>query len=84
MCVHLGLVLGCGAQMQELRRVRSGIMDENRLMFTMHDIMDAQHVFESNKDESYLRKVVMPLELILVKHKRIIMKVCFCITNPSA
>ena len=76
MCVHLGLVLGVGAQMRELRRVRSGIMDENRLLYTMHDVMDAQHVYEINKDESYLRKVVMPLEIILVKHKRIIMKVC--------
>jgi len=74
MCVHLGLVLGVGAQMAELRRVRSGIQDENRLMFTMHDILDAQHLYETNKDESYLRKVVMPLELLLVKHKRIIMK----------
>jgi len=74
MCVHLGLVLGVGAQMQELRRVRSGIMDENRLLYTMHDILDAQHVYESNKDESYLRKIVMPLEIILVSHKRIIMK----------
>merc|ERR1711963_561261 len=43
-------------------------------MFTMHDILDAQHMYEANKDESYLRKVVMPLEIILVKHKRIIMK----------
>lgn len=76
MCVHLGLVLGVGAQMQELRRTRSGIMDENRLLYTMHDILDAQHVYETNKDESYLRKIVMPLEIILVSHKRIIMKVC--------
>lgn len=74
MCVHLGLVLGVGAQMQELRRTRSGIMDENRLLYTMHDILDAQHVYETNKDESYLRKIVMPLEIILVSHKRIIMK----------
>ncbi|XP_062610486.1 H/ACA ribonucleoprotein complex subunit DKC1-like, partial [Saccostrea cucullata] len=28
MCVHLGLFLGVGGQMQELRRVRSGIMSE--------------------------------------------------------
>lgn len=28
MCVHLGLFLGCGGQMQELRRVRSGIQSE--------------------------------------------------------
>ena len=28
MCVHLGLLLGVGGQMQELRRVRSGIQNE--------------------------------------------------------
>ena len=28
MCVHLGLFLGVGGQMQELRRVRSGIQSE--------------------------------------------------------
>lgn len=28
LCVHLGLLLGVGGQMQELRRVRSGIMGE--------------------------------------------------------
>ena len=29
LCVHLGLMLGVGAHMQELRRVRSGIQSEN-------------------------------------------------------
>lgn len=28
LCVHLGLLLGVGGQMQELRRVRSGVMAE--------------------------------------------------------
>lgn len=28
LCVHLGLVLGVGGQMQELRRVRSGVLGE--------------------------------------------------------
>lgn len=28
LCVHLGLLLGVGGQMQELRRVRSGVMGE--------------------------------------------------------
>jgi len=75
MCVHLGLLLGVGGQMAELRRVRSGILNEDaKNMFTMHDVLDAQHLYETTKDETYLRKVVMPLELILVSHKRIIMK----------
>jgi tRNA U55 pseudouridine synthase TruB len=29
LCVHLGLLLGTGGHMQELRRVRSGAMSEN-------------------------------------------------------
>merc|ERR1719247_2959724 len=32
LCVHLGLILGVGAHMQELRRTRSGILDENQGM----------------------------------------------------
>lgn len=74
MCVHLGLVLGVGGQMLELRRVRSGNKGEHDQMSTMHDILDAQWLYENHKDENYLRRVVQPLEGLLVKHKRIIMK----------
>lgn len=28
LCVHIGLLLGCGGVMEELRRIRSGIMTE--------------------------------------------------------
>lgn len=72
-CVHLGLMLGCGGQMQELRRPRSGIMTEKDAA-TMHDVIDAQWLYDNHKDESYLRRVIKPLEALLVKHKRIIMK----------
>ena len=40
----------------------------------MHDVMDAQWVFDHQKDESYLRRVIKPLEALLVSHKRIIIK----------
>lgn len=74
MCVHLGLVLGVGGQMLELRRVRSGIQTEHDNMVSMHDIMDAQYAYENHKDESLLRRVIKPLEALLVNHKRIIVK----------
>jgi len=74
LCVHLGLVLGCGAHMQELRRIRSGSMTENEHLVTMHDVLDAQYVFKSEKDESYLRRVIKPLELLLSDYKRICVK----------
>lgn len=52
LCVHLGLLLGVGGHMQELRRVRSGALGEEEEMVTMHDIMDAQYVYDNTKDES--------------------------------
>jgi len=72
--VHLGLLLGVGAQMIELRRSRSGIQNENDNLVTMHDVLDAQWKYDNHRDESYLRKVVKPLEQLLVGHKRIVVK----------
>ncbi|GFZ13243.1 homologue of NAP57 [Actinidia rufa] len=74
MCVHLGLILGVGGHMQELRRVRSGIMGEKDNMVTMHDVMDAQWVYDNYRDESYLRRVIMPLEVLLTSYKRLVVK----------
>ncbi|KAJ8597005.1 putative rRNA pseudouridine synthase [Rhizopogon salebrosus TDB-379] len=74
LCVHLGLVLGVGGHMQELRRVRSGAMSENDDIVTMHDVLDAQWTYDNTRDESYLRRVIRPLESLLVGYKRIVVK----------
>ena len=74
MCVHLGLYLGVGAHMQELRRVRSGHHGENDGLVTMHDLIDAQYEYETNHDETALRRVIRPMECLLTEYKRIIMK----------
>ncbi|KAJ9540593.1 hypothetical protein OSB04_027099 [Centaurea solstitialis] len=74
LCVHLGLILGVGGHMQELRRVRSGIMGEKDNMITMHDVMDAQWVYDNYRDETYLRRVIMPLEVLLTSYKRLVVK----------
>jgi len=74
LCVHMGLLLGTGGIMQELRRVRSGIQSENDNLVTMHELIDAQYAFDHFKDETQLRRVIKPLEALLVSHKRIILK----------
>jgi H/ACA ribonucleoprotein complex subunit 4 len=74
MCVHMGLLLGNGAHMQELRRVRSGVLDENKYMSTMHDLLDGQYMYEALRDEKYLRRCVHPLELILTSYPRLVVK----------
>lgn len=93
LCVHLGLLLGVGGHMQELRRVRSGALSENDDMVTMHDVLDAQWMYDNTRDgacihvtttrrellrayfvESYLRRVIRPLESLLTGYKRIVVK----------
>ncbi|XP_003745518.1 H/ACA ribonucleoprotein complex subunit 4 [Galendromus occidentalis] len=73
-CVHIGLLCGTGGIMTELRRCRSGTNRETDTMVTMHDIKDAMYAYENNRDESYLRRVVRPLEGLLTDKKRIVMK----------
>ena len=74
MCVHIGLLLGVGGHMEELRRNRSGILNENEYLYTMHDVIDAQYRYQNFKDESYLRKVIMPMEVLLTSFPRIVVK----------
>ncbi|CAN8071197.1 unnamed protein product [Agarophyton chilense] len=74
LCVHLGYILGVGGSMLELRRVRSGIMGEEENMVTLHDVLDAMWVHDNQRDESYLRSVIQPLEALLVNFKRIVVK----------
>lgn len=60
--------------MQELRRVRSGNLGEDDNLVTMHDVMDAQWLMDNHNDDSYLRHTVMPLERLLIGHKRCVVK----------
>ena len=40
----------------------------------MHDVMDAQYLYDNQKDEGYLRHVIKPLELLLTNYKRLVLK----------
>lgn len=74
LCEHLGIILGVGGEMEELRRTRSGNVSENDGLFTMHDVLDAQYKYETDKDEKYLRTVIKPLEVLLADLPRIVVK----------
>ncbi|EKF30839.1 centromere/microtubule binding protein cbf5, putative [Trypanosoma cruzi marinkellei] len=74
LCVHLGLILGVGGHMEELRRIRTGVITEDDHVSTMHDVLDAQWLYENEKDETYLRRVILPCEYILTNYKRVVVK----------
>jgi H/ACA ribonucleoprotein complex subunit 4 len=61
LCHDVGLVLGCGAHMQELRRVRAGPFHEDTLV-TLHDLKDAVETYKETRDETDLRRFIQPLE----------------------
>jgi H/ACA ribonucleoprotein complex subunit 4 len=60
--------------MEELRRVRSGSLKEDHTMVTMHDVLDAQWLLDHNRDETYLRRVIKPLEMLLTSYPRVVIK----------
>jgi H/ACA ribonucleoprotein complex subunit 4 len=49
-------------------------MDEKKGMVTLHDVLDAQWLYDNQRDESYLRTVISPLETLLTTYKRIVVK----------
>ena len=55
----MGLLLGVGGHMQELRRVRSGSNGEGDDMVTMHDVMDAQWLYDNTRDGGLKRACVL-------------------------
>jgi H/ACA ribonucleoprotein complex subunit 4 len=65
LCSDIGEVLGIGAHMEELRRTKTGSFDENENLVTLYDLKGAYDLWEIQKDESWLRKIVQPVEKAL-------------------
>lgn len=61
--------------------MRSGAMGESKEMVTLHDVLDAQWTMDNTRDESYLRKVISPLETLLTGYKRVVVKDS-AVSNP--
>ena len=64
LCHDLGLALGTGANMGDLRRTRTGRFDDANLV-TLHDLADALAFWADDGDPEPLREVVQPAERVL-------------------
>ena len=73
LCVDIGDVLGCGANMVELRRSRSGKMTEARAA-TLHDIKDAYVFWQQYGREDWLRSLILPMEVLVEPLPKIVVK----------
>jgi H/ACA ribonucleoprotein complex subunit 4 len=65
LCYDIGLALGTGANMEELRRTRAGPFKEDNTLVTLHQVKDAFEIWRETADESVLRRVILPVESAL-------------------
>ncbi len=73
LCRDIGLMLGVNAVMADLRRIRSGIFDENSCVY-LQDVKDAYEIWKETGEEKFLRKVIRPVEEICDSIKKIWVK----------
>ncbi len=65
LCYDIGLALGTGANMEELRRSKAGPFREDETLVTLHQLKDAYEIWKETGDESQLRRAVLPVETAL-------------------
>ena len=73
LCVDIGDLLGCGANMVELRRTRSGKMTEDRA-HSLQDMRDAYIFWQQNGRGEWLRSMLLPMEVLVEPLPKVIVK----------
>ena len=61
-CHDFGLAVGTNAHMAELVRTKAGPFNYHNWV-TLHDLKDAYDTWKETKDDSLLRKAIMPIEM---------------------
>jgi len=72
LCFDIGLALGTGANMEELRRTKAGPFREDETLVTLHQLTDAYVAWKETGDEAPLRRVIQPVESALRHMPRLV------------
>jgi H/ACA ribonucleoprotein complex subunit 4 len=72
LCADVGDALGVGAHMEDLRRVRSGAMEEKDSV-TLQDLRDAYVSWKEGKGD-WLRTMIWPMESLLEPFRKVEVK----------
>jgi len=70
----LGLIIGTGAHMRELRRVRTGPFREDETLVKMQDVSEALYLWRVENNESLLRRIILPVETAIVHLPKIMIR----------
>lgn len=74
LCHDIGLILGVGAHMRELRRTGVAHLTENLNLVTMQELSEALYLWSRCRDETLLRRYVLPMEYIVAHLPKILIK----------
>jgi len=70
----IGLILGVGAHMRELRRTRTGPFKEDETLVKMQDLSEAIYMWREEGDERYLRRIILPVEVAVSHLPKIVIR----------
>jgi H/ACA ribonucleoprotein complex subunit 4 len=70
----MGEVLGPGATMIELRRTRVNQFRESGGLITLHELANAFSLWEENKDDTKLKKMIKPVEYAFSEIKSVVVR----------
>lgn len=73
LCKDIGEVLGVGAHMQELRRIKTGNFIESD-SYTLQDLLDAFIFWKEEGEERYIREIIKPMEMAVASIPKIVIK----------
>jgi len=68
------MLLGVGGHMQELRRIASGPFKEDSSLATLHKLKDSYDIWLESGDETFLRKVIQPMERLVENMPKIFVR----------
>ncbi len=70
----IGVLLGVGAHMRELRRIRTGPYNEDETLVKMQDVSEALYLWRERGDERLLRRVILPVETAVAHLPKIVIR----------
>ena len=69
----IGLLIGTPCELIELHRTKSGTFDSS-MACTMQQLTDAVHIWKEHGDDKAVRKIISPIERVLVSFPTVVVK----------
>jgi H/ACA ribonucleoprotein complex subunit 4 len=73
-CHDAGLLLGVGAHMRELRRIRTGPFTEDKKMYRLQEVSEALYRYREEGSDDMLKEIILPVEYAVCHIPKIVIR----------